>query len=507
MIALLRTPMAIPRLDKLLMGLVEPDSVPRLGIAGLNHDSRAIEPGELFIALAGQRSHGMRHASEAIARGAVAIVYEPAGGGVELAAAIGAVPCIAVGDLSQRLGDIADRYFGEPSKYLQVVGITGTNGKTSCSHFLADALAGTKPAAVVGTLGWGIPGQLEPTLHTTPDAIALHRVLDRLRSRGIGSVAMEASSHGLEQGRLNGVRFAGALFTNLSRDHLDYHGTMAGYLNAKLRLVRWPGLGFVAFNLDDGSADSVVAETPPEVRKIGYTRRRAAVEGQVEVLDADAVVHDAAGIRFDVRFGRAAVTVQAPVFGEFNVENLLGALAVLLGLGYGLTDAARRLARVKPVPGRMERFSGPKGPTVVVDYAHTPDALEKALNSLRPHCAGALWVVFGCGGNRDRGKRSQMGAVADRLADEIVLTDDNPRDEDGDAIIAEVLQGCRGADVTVIRDRRGAITHAIGRAGPVDVVLVAGKGHETTQEVKGVLTPFDDRDVVCQLLAAGSGRS
>jgi UDP-N-acetylmuramoyl-L-alanyl-D-glutamate--2,6-diaminopimelate ligase len=247
--------------------------------------------------------------------------------------------------------------------------------------------------------------------------------------------------------------------------------------------------------------------TPPELRRIGYTRRRAAVEGKVEVLDADAVVHDAAGIRFDARFGRASVTVQAPVFGEFNVENLLGSLAVLLGLGCGLADAARRLARVKPVPGRMERFSGPHGPTVVVDYAHTPDALEKALASLRPHCAGALWVVFGCGGNRDRGKRAQMGAVADRLADAIVLTDDNPRDEDGDVIIGEVLQGCRGAAVEVIRDRRHAIAHAVGRAGPADVVLVAGKGHETTQEVKGLLTPFNDCDVVCQLLAATGGRS
>lgn len=506
MIALRRPPMAIPRLDKLLMGMVEPDLLPNRGIAGLNHDSRAIEPGELFIALAGQRSHGMRHAAEAIDRGAAAIVYDPAGGGAELATDISAVPCIAVQDLAQQLGLIADRYFGEPSRNLQIVGITGTNGKTSCSHFLADALTGPKPAAVVGTLGWGVPGQLEPTLHTTPDAIALHRVLDRLRSRGIGSVAMEASSHGLEQGRLNGVRFCGALFTNLSRDHLDYHGTMAGYLEAKLRLVRWPGLGFVAFNLDDGSADAIAAVTPSGVRKIGYTRRRAAVGGTVEVLDADAVVHDASGIRFDVRFGGAAATVRAPVFGEFNVENLLGSLAVLLGLGYGLADAARNLARVKPVPGRMERFAAPHGPIVVVDYAHTPDALEKALNSLRPHCAAVLWVVFGCGGNRDRGKRSQMGAVADRLADAIVLTDDNPRDEDGDAIIAEILQGFRGAAVQVLRDRRSAIAYAIDRAHPADVVLVAGKGHETTQEVSGVLTPFSDRDVVCQLLAAGGRR-
>jgi len=503
MIALLRPPMAAPNVDKLLAGLVEPGLLVSREITGLSHDSRAIEPGNLFLALAGRRSHGMRHASQAVERGAAAIAFDPAEGGAEWARGIRSIPCVAVADLSQRLGLIADRYFGEPSRHLSVIGITGTNGKTSCSHFLADALSNSKPAAVVGTLGWGIPGRLEPTLHTTPDAVALHRVLDRLRSRGVGAVAMEASSHGLEQGRLNGVRMRGALFTNLSRDHLDYHGTMAGYLDAKLRLVSWPHLGFVAFNLDDGSAEAVAAATPAGVRRIGFTRRRAAVLAGVEVLDADAVVHDGTGIRFDARFGRRSATVTAPVFGEFNVENLLGSLAVLLGLGSDLSEAAQRLRRVKPVPGRMERFAGSRGPTAVVDYAHTPDALEKALSSLRPHCAGALRVVFGCGGNRDRGKRAQMGAVAGRLADSIILTDDNPREEDGDAIINDILQGCGGAEVEVVRDRRRAIALALERSAVGDVLLVAGKGHETTQEACGVLTPFSDREVVCELLAAG----
>lgn len=494
-----------PLLQWLLEGMVRPELVPDLEVHGLHHDSRAIEPGDVFIALPGSRVHGMRHLAQAVDAGAVAVVYDPAGGGAELAREEARVPCISVERLSQRLGLIADRFFGEPSKDLQIIGITGTNGKTSCSHFIAEALCNRRPAAVIGTLGWGAPGQLEPTQHTTPDAIEVHSILDSLRRRSYKWVAMEASSHGLEQGRMNGVRLQGALFTNLSRDHLDYHGTMEQYLEAKLRLMRWPDLLFAAINLDDDSADAAVAAVPTSVRKIGFTRspgREGCVHG-VDVLTISDVVHDSAGLAFRAHFGGLSIPVHVPVFGDFNVENLAGTLSVLLGLGHSLAMAARRLEQIRPVPGRMERFIAPIGPAVVVDYAHTPDALEKTLSSLRNHCAGKLWVVFGCGGDRDRGKRPQMGAIANALADRIVVTDDNPRSEDGDAIVADVLEGCSGSNphVRVIRDREQAIAYAIDGAGEDDVVLVAGKGHESTQEVRGVKHEFSDRAVVQRLLA------
>jgi len=490
------TPVAVS-LDWLLDGLVECPDAPAVDVQGLRHDSRAVRPGDLFFAFAGSHSHGMRHAAEAIARGACAIVYEPAAGGAELAAEISGVPCLPVAGLDQTAGLVADRFFGEPSKHLDVIGITGTNGKTSCSHFLAYALG--KPAAVIGTLGWGLPDALRPTAHTTPDALEVHALLAQLRGQGIRAVAMEASSHGLTQGRLNGVRLKGGLFTNLSRDHLDYHGSMEAYLEAKLRLVTWPGLEFIAFNLDDASAQAIVDRLPAGIRKIGFSLNPApsAPSAGMEFVSASEIRHTADGVSFLAQFGQSTAPVAAPVYGDFNVENLLACLAVLLGKGLDLEDAAQRMARVRAVAGRMERFAG--GATVVVDYAHTPDALAKALSSLRRHCEGALWVVFGCGGNRDRGKRPQMGANAEKLADRVVVTDDNPRHEDGDVIIAEILAGCRRKDIVVMRDRRAAIAWTIENAAVGDVVLVAGKGHESTQEIRGIKHPFSDRDVVRNL--------
>jgi len=490
-------------LDWLLKGLVECPNAPVVEVRGLCHDSRTVRAGDLFLALAGSRSHGMRHASEAIAGGACAILYDPAEGGAALAPHTSGVACLPVAFLDQKAGLVADRFFGEPSCHMHVIGITGTNGKTSCSHFLAHALGNDKPAAVIGTLGWGVPGALHPTAHTTPDALEVHALLAQLWGQGIRTVAMEASSHGLIQGRLNGVRFRGGLFTNLSRDHLDYHGSMETYLEAKLRLLTWPGLEFVAFNLDDPSAADIGKRVSAGVRKIGFSLgSNRPVGGDVEVVSASGLKHDAEGISFLTRFAHSSARVAAPVYGEFNAENLLASLAVLLGTGLALEEAAQRLARVRAVPGRMERFSVPGSAAVVVDYAHTPDALDKVLSSLRRCCEGRLWVVFGCGGDRDRGKRSQMGSIAEQRADRVVVTDDNPRHEDGDAIVADILTGCRSADIVVIRDRRAAIAWAIENAAPGDVLLVAGKGHETTQDVGGVKYPFRDGDVINKLLRA-----
>lgn len=489
-------------LSKLLDGWVDIPVDSALAVRGLCLDSRKVRPGDLFFAVAGSQSHGMKYASSVVASGASAILFDPAGGGAELVEPGLGVPTIPMEYLGQQVGYIADRFYGEPSAHLSVVGITGTNGKTSCSHFLASGLAEAEKAAVIGTLGWGVPGSLQPTAHTTPDAIEVHDLLAELRSRSFTHVAMEASSHGLDQGRLNGIRFEGCLFTNLSRDHLDYHVTMEAYLEAKLRLVNWPGLKYIAFNLDDESATAIMQRAPLEARKLAYTL----IGKHPSVLDAElvqamAIEQGSDGISFDVLFGGQKARFQASLYGRFNVENLMGVVAVLLAKGIELREVAQRLENVRAVPGRMERFCATQaGPTTVVDYAHTPDALEKALTSLRHHCRGKLWVVFGCGGDRDRGKRPLMGGIAERWADRVVLTDDNPRSENGNVIIKEIIQGCKRQDIMVQRDRRLAIASALGQLGPHDVLLVAGKGHEDTQEIAGVKNPFSDREIVSQLL-------
>jgi UDP-N-acetylmuramoyl-L-alanyl-D-glutamate--2,6-diaminopimelate ligase len=504
-------------LPRLLAGCAGPEPVPALKVGGLALDSREVREGDLFVALAGRRAHGLSHAAEAVRRGCAALAFEPGGGGEALAQAIAGPPRVRVESLAQKLGFIADRFHGGPShEFAAAVGVTGTNGKTSCSHFLAQALAPRWPGAVVGTLGWGRPGALNPTAHTTPDAIEVHRVLRTLRGQGFEAVAMEASSHGLEQGRLNGVRFRGAVYTNFSRDHLDYHATLEAYLEAKLRLLDWPGLEFVVFNADDPSAGAVLARKPAGMPAIGFAlpggpglsgpglspaygalRERPSLNS---LLVVSQVRHEAAGVAFQAGWEGQSVPVRAPVFGGYNAGNLAATLSTLLALGYGLDEAAEALGGVGAVPGRMERFAG-AGRAAVVDYAHTPDALASVLGSLRGLCEGRLWAVFGCGGDRDRGKRPEMGAIAERLADRVVLTDDNPRSEDGDAIVEDILSGCSRGGIVRIRDRREAIAYALAEAGPGDLVLVAGKGHETTQEIQGRKYPLSDRQIVQETLA------
>ena len=493
-------------LSALLAGWVD---IPRVSpeVMGLCLDSRMVRPGDLFFALPGSQYHGMEHAVSAAASGACGIIFDPVGGGSELADREWEIPCISLAQLGQKMGYIADRFYAGPSSQMSVVGITGTNGKTSCSHFLAMALDENGKSAVIGTLGWGAPGKLQPTAHTTPDAIEVHSLLAKLLAGSINNVAIEASSHGLDQGRLNGIRFEGCLFTNLSRDHLDYHFTMESYLEAKLRLVTWPGLKFIAFNLEDECARVVMERASGAVRKIGFalTEKSHTYPG-VEIVQALAIEQSQDGISFDVRFDGQQARLTAPLFGGFNVENLLGVVAVLLAKGFNLQEVKQRLKKICAVPGRMERVPAAQGSIAVIDYAHTPDALEKVLTSLRLHCRGSVWVVFGCGGDRDRGKRPQMGAIAEQLADHVVLTDDNPRFEDGGAIIKEIIVGCSRQDIVIIRDRRLAIAHALDRLVPGDVLLVAGKGHEDTQEIKGVRHPFNDHEVVVQLLGMARER-
>jgi UDP-N-acetylmuramoyl-L-alanyl-D-glutamate--2,6-diaminopimelate ligase len=472
-------------------------------IAGLSLDSRTIAEGQAFIALAGSNQHGLIHAEQAVARGAVAVIYDPQNTEtVDLSyEKLKAVPLIAVANLASHLGEIAARFYGNPSRALDVIGITGTNGKTSCSQFLGQAL---DACGIIGTLGWGEWSNTAQTLNTTPDALAVQKILAELLKSGKQKVAMEVSSHGLQQGRVKGVHFRGAVFTNISRDHLDYHGTMDAYFQAKLALFLAPDLEFAVLNLDDPYARQIEAALPETVKRWGFS-----VQGNTlasgETVQAQAIKPTLEGLEFDSLWRSQRTQVKAPLYGAFNAVNVLTVLTVMLALGGSMESAAARLASLKPVVGRMERFGAASEPMIFVDYAHTPDALENVLSSLKNHCRNAIWVVFGCGGNRDAGKRPLMGACAERRADHVIITDDNPRFEESQTIVNDILAGCLSSKISVIQNREQAIKTALTKAAANDCVLIAGKGHEDYQEIKGVRYPFSDSHMVMAALKMRAG--
>jgi len=410
------------------------------------------------------------------------------------------VPRIPVPELGRRAGLLAARALGEPSAALDVIGVTGTDGKTSCTHFIAQALtAGGVPTGIIGTLGSGPCGQLRPGTHTTPDAVQLQHQLAELRAAGMLTVAMEVSSHALDQSRVEAVDFDIALLTQVGRDHLDYHGSQAAYAAAKQRLFRHPGLRAAVLNLDDAHGHQWALELADRLPCVLYgSDPRVLLADRVPeagYLVATQVRADGSGwqVRLAGDWGDACFHSALP--GRFNVTNLLACAAVLLQQGFELADVVRWLEQVQPVPGRMETFGGgPDTPLVVVDYAHTPGALATVLQALRPHTRGRLWCLFGAGGDRDRGKRPLMGAAAERWADQVVLTDDNPRTEDPETIIAEIRAGMQRPDTAwVVRPRGAAIDRVLAAARPGDTVLVAGKGHETEQIVGDRRLPFSDR--------------
>jgi len=460
-------------------------------IRGLAADSREVGAGGAFVALAGARTHGLLHAPA----GAAAVLYEPPlPAGLEAPA-----HAIAVPGLRQRQGELADRFHDAPSKAMTVTGVTGTNGKTSTVQLLAQALSlSGAVAGSIGTLGAGLHGQLEAGERTTPDVITVHRLLARMREQGASHVAMEVSSHALDQGRVDAVAFRIAVFTNLTRDHLDYHGSMDAYGAAKARLFAWPGLKAVVINLDDPFGVRLHEGVSAGLQRIGLSSRGAAGAS----LRAEDVRLLPDGLHFHLVEQGQAQAVVSHLLGRFNVDNLLAVAGVLRALGWPLAEVAAMLPRLSPVGGRMSRVGGHAGqPLVVVDYAHTPDALQQALASLREHTRGRLTCVFGCGGERDAGKRPQMAAIAEAGADRVIVTDDNPRGEDGDAIVAAILAGfTRPAAARVQRDRARAIAEAVAGAGAGDVVLVAGKGHEAYQDVGGRRFPFDDLQVAAAAL-------
>ena len=472
-------------------------------VSDLTLDSRTATPGAAFLACRGRSHHGLEFAADAVARGARAVLYEP--DGVRAPQLPDSTFVTAVPALTERAGLIADRFFGAPSQQLTIAGITGTNGKTTCAWLLAQALQRCgRPAAYIGTLGVGVPPEVTPTSHTTADAVSVQRQLAALHAAGAECVSMEVSSHALDQARVNGVRFRTAAFTNLTRDHLDYHGSMEAYGAAKARLFAWPGLAQRVINVDDDFGAQLARQgSPARLIVTARTAGAAAVPPRAEFVRAARVDADPAGLNIQVQssFGPAELTVR--LMGEFNVDNVLTVLAVLLAWNVPLADAARALARSRAASGRMEMFGGRgRTPLAIVDYAHTPDALAKALRAARLHCRGQLRVVFGCGGDRDAGKRPLMGEVAAALADDIILTDDNPRSEAPERIVAAIVAGVAGrAPLVIEHDRALAIRLAVQRSGPEDVVLVAGKGHEAFQIYGAERRAFRDQSVVTDELA------
>ncbi|MEO6079120.1 MAG: UDP-N-acetylmuramoyl-L-alanyl-D-glutamate--2,6-diaminopimelate ligase [Steroidobacteraceae bacterium] len=468
-------------------------------LTDLTLDSRQVTPGGAFLACRGLRHHGLDFAQDVARRGAAAIVWEP--DGVHQPPSMHSDIVLAeVPELGRHASLLADRFFASPSQQVDVVGVTGTNGKTTCAWLLAQALTFCgERAAYIGTLGSAFAGELVAGEMTTPDAITVQRGLAAFHARGARKVAMEVSSHGLALGRVQAVHFDATVFTNLTRDHLDFHGDMTAYGAAKASLFERDDVRLRVFNVDDAFG-AMLAARPQFADRIACSSRSGAVPDRGAFVRAHSMQFTAVGTRFELAtsFGNAAV--QTPLVGAFNIDNLLAVAAVLLGSDISLSRAVAAIGVLQAPPGRLEVIAVPGQPLAVVDYAHTPDALEQALRVLRRHCTGRLIVVFGCGGDRDSGKRPLMGAAAARAADRIVLTDDNPRSEDALQILADIQRGTGAAPVTVVQDRRAAIAHALQHASAGDVVLVAGKGHETTQVTGTGTRPFSDRQVVREVL-------
>ncbi len=469
-----------------------PNAPADLTVGGLALDSRRVQCGDLFLAYPGEHADGRDFIAQAVANGAAAIAVEP---GRQIEGVT--VPVIEVPRLRAQVSRIADRFYGSPSAAMTVIGVTGTNGKTSVTQLIGQALRLTgRRCGVIGTLGASADGAIDTAGNlTTPDPVALQRQLAQWRDAGVDCVAMEVSSHGLEQARVNGIRFRGAVFTNLSRDHLDYHGDMESYGAAKAKLFELPGLEFAVLNVDDDFGRALQQQLQGHLHTLGYGLQRAAsLFVQKERYRND-------GIDADVVSPWGRLHLNSRLLGDFNLSNLLAVVAVLGELGLDRPALERIAPQLAPIPGRMERVdvSG-SDVDVIVDYAHTPDALDHALRALRRHCERELWAVFGCGGDRDRGKRPLMGAVAERLADRVVITSDNPRGEPPQRIIDEIAAGLsRPALIEV--DRARAIALAVERAGSGDLLLIAGKGHEDYQQIGTEKRPFSDIDCARAALA------
>ena len=495
------------QLVELLSGFVDVPLAANTTVHGLCLDSRKVKAGDLFFALKGLTHDASAFIDAAIDKGAVAVVWEAETGSQPMPLSWrqthsgNKIPLIAVNNLSEQMGYIADRFYGSPSKDMYVIGVTGTNGKTSCSQYLAQALSDSTPCGVMGTLGAGIYGQLEDTAHTTPDALRCHGWLSEMRRAGVKTVTMEVSSHALDQGRVNGIAFDCAVFTNLSRDHLDYHGDLDAYAQAKYRLFNMPGLQHAVINVDDAAgrqlASDLASKQGTDINVISYGLDASAkpdVYGYELKLD----LH---GFQMNVDTPWGKGRIQSSLLGRFNASNVLAVLSVMLITGMPFEKALLKVQSLNPVAGRMECAGGESQPLVVVDYAHTPDALEQVLSTLREHCQGELYCIFGCGGDRDKGKRALMGSIAEQFSDHIILTNDNPRTEDPHRILADIQQGIKNKHSFISEpDRAKAITQGIAQATLNDIVLIAGKGHEDYQIIGTEKRFFSDIEQAKQCL-------
>lgn len=472
-------------LRQLFAGLLQLPASCDLEIRNIVSDSREAGPGALFVALPGLRQDGRQFEADALARGAVAILRT--GDSRPVLTENGAV-VLEVPDVRLLLPQLAIRFFDDPCRDLSLIGVTGTNGKSSVTHFIAQLLTALgQPCGLIGTLGYGLAGQMRTASHTTPDTLRLFRELAQMRAQGAKAVAMEVSSHALDQNRVAGLQFSGAVFTNLTHDHLDYHGDMESYGRAKQQLFERPELGFAVVNLDDGFGRCLADEWTRQGPMLGYGLHEAAS------LRATEVVYHAQGIEAKIHYQGQVGTLRCSLLGDFNLSNVLAALGALLTLGHPLEVVLKCAENLRPVSGRMQPVSASAGPLVIVDYAHTPDALEQALLACQRHQPGQLWCVFGCGGDRDRFKRPLMAGTAARYSAQVIVTDDNPRTESPQQIVEDILAGMPvGARFQVLHDREQAIAEAIAQADDRDIVLIAGKGHETYQEVQGERRPFDD---------------
>lgn len=472
-------------------------------IANITLDSRKVVSGSLFFALAKQAEQRQAHLQQALQQGAVAVAFSSEQVLTSTEKALVdeyAVEAIAVAGLEHQVSEIAARFYDRPSASLKVIAVTGTNGKTSVTHYIAEALEKLNfPCALIGTLGHGRLPTLTDNGMTTPDPISVQAILAECVAAGVDFVALEASSHALDQGRLNAVQIDIAVFTNLTRDHLDYHLNMQAYAESKMRLFKMPSVQTAIVNLDDEMGRRIQSECQPHMRVLGYSIQQHADA----VLQAKQVIPKHDGIEFELVSEQHQTSIQTALLGAFNVANLLATAAVLKVLEISPDQISKVLSDCHSVTGRMQATTGLAAPTVVVDYAHTPDALKQVLTALRWHAIDQadLWCVFGCGGDRDRGKRPKMGMIAEQQADHLVITDDNPRYEASQQIIDDILSGCRNPQqIHVQADRGKAIQFAVQRAAQKDIVLIAGKGHETTQEIAGVKYPFNDMQIVSQIL-------
>ncbi|MBD1585653.1 UDP-N-acetylmuramoyl-L-alanyl-D-glutamate--2,6-diaminopimelate ligase [Pseudomonas typographi] len=464
-------------------------------IRALALDSRTVRPGDLFLAVPGARMDGRDHIDDALAHGAAAVAYESEGARV---LPLTDVPLIPVRHLAGQLSAIAGRFYVEPSRLLRLIGVTGTNGKTTTTQLIAQGLdALGERCGTLGTLGSGFVGAIAPGTLTTPDAITVQATLADLHKAGAQAVAMEVSSHAIDQARVAALAFDVAVFTNLTRDHLDYHGNMQAYGEVKGRLFAWEGLGCRVINLDDSFGRELAAR-PHASRLLTYSCERP---------DATFYCRDThfgdQGIRARLVTAQGEYDLRCPLLGRFNLSNVLAAIAALFALGYPLDNVLQAVARFHGPEGRVQQVGGGRLPRVVIDYSHTPDALEKILEAMRPHAQGELVCVFGCGGDRDRGKRPEMARIAERLADRVLVTDDNPRTEAPQAIFDDIRAGLSAPEAVRFVPGRGmAIAQAVAAAKAGDLIVIAGKGHEDYQEIAGVRHPFSDVKEAEKALAA-----